>query len=123
MKYDVDVIQCTAVSNNVATDMKDYETANKAMEKATKQATADAKSKIVAEAIKGYVEQAYNTDVASISTLTNNGRSGLKEALGYFRSGDEEMMHTAIASLGNTDGAGSDVPKGAPAQSPAAKGS
>lgn len=122
MKYDVNTAQCLAVSNNVATDMKDYDTANKAMDKATKQAAADSRSEIVGKAINGYLDKAYNKDMKSIGTLTNNGRTGLEHALNYIQSGDEEMAHTSIASLGSTDGAGSDVPKGAPAQSPAAKG-
>lgn len=123
MKYDVNEHQCNVVSNNVATDMADYQTANTAMDKATKQAAADAKSEIVGAAINGYLSEAYNTDVASISTLTNNARKGLADALAYIRAGDEEMADTSLAALANTDGAGSDVPKGAPAQSPAAKGS
>ncbi|WP_147362644.1 DUF6507 family protein [Dermacoccus abyssi] len=122
VSYDVDVSQCNVVSNNVATDMKDYDAANKAMGKATQAAATDSKSTLVATAINGYVAHAYNTDVQSISTLTNNARSGLAEALRYIASGDDEMAHSSIVSLDKTDGAGDNVPKGTPAQAPAAKG-
>lgn len=99
MQYNIAPYGVVTTLESVGTEAGGYENPLKDLNSAFEKSVIAAQSVQIGEAVKGYLEEEFKSDMDSVSNRISTAVEKTSEALNYYQAGDQQMMQESVNAL------------------------